>query len=67
MMRTVEPHGLLFYNGGKPGAGGFIALEVYDGLLWLVMDVGDGPARYRFSDKRVDDGKPHKVGNCWPL
>ena len=59
--RTIEPHGLMLYNGGRPGAPDFIAVEVYDGIVYLVLDVGSGPHRYTANDGRMDDGKPHSV------
>ena len=60
-MRTIEAHGLILYNGGRPGTPDFIAIEMYDGILYLVLDLGGGPQRYKFSDDRVDDGEPHYV------
>ena len=41
-MRTVEPHGLLLFNGGRPGGADFFAVEMYDGILYAVLNLGDG-------------------------
>lgn len=57
--RTVEPDGLMLYNGGSPGVPDFIAVEMFDGIPYLVIDLGDGVHRYPFSEEEVNDGVPH--------
>ena len=59
--RTTEPHGLMMYNGGRPGTSDFVAIEMYDGILYFVIDVGSGVKRYRFSNDQLNDGQPHEV------
>ena len=59
--RTQEPHGLMLYNGGKPGTRDFVAVEMYDGVVYLVIDLGDGVHRYPFSFDALNDGEPHKL------
>ena len=60
--RTTSPHGLLLYNGGRLGSAHFIALELYDGIVYLVMNLGGGAQRYALSaTQRVDDGRTHAV------
>lgn len=63
--RTSEPSGLLLFSHGslrgtapdrKPRAD-FFALELLDGLLYLVMDMGSGSIKMKASDKRLDDGQ----------
>ncbi len=47
--RTVEPHGLLLYNGGNPGLRDFVAIEIFDGIPYFVIDLGDAVQRYPFT------------------
>ncbi|TNN76213.1 Neurexin-1 [Liparis tanakae] len=61
--RTTEPAGLLLFGHGglqgppdlKPRAD-FFALELLDGLLHLVMDMGSGSIKIKAGDRRLDDG-----------
>ncbi|XP_053703292.1 neurexin-2-like isoform X2 [Synchiropus splendidus] len=62
--RTIEPSGLLLFSHGslqgaqpdkKPRAD-FFALELLDGFLYLVMDMGSGSIKMKASNKRLDDG-----------
>ena len=60
--RTVEPHGLMLYNGGQPGKRDFIAVEMYDGVAYFVIDLGDGVHRFPFGDgAMVNDGEEHGI------
>ena len=43
--RTTEPHNLILFNGPKPGHSDFMAVEMHDGILYFVIDLGDGPYR----------------------
>lgn len=63
--RTTEPGGLLLFSHGslqgaqpdkKPRAD-FFAIELLDGLLYLVMDMGSGSIKMKASNKRLDDGE----------
>ncbi|XP_024118384.1 neurexin-2 isoform X2 [Oryzias melastigma] len=63
--RTSEPSGLLLFSHGslhgaqpdrKPRAD-FFAVELLDGLLYLVMDMGSGSIKVKASDKRLDNGE----------
>lgn len=62
--RTTEPMGLLLFSHGslqdampdKPRAD-FFAIELLDGFLFLVMDMGSGSIKMKASDKRLDDGE----------
>ncbi|XP_008279289.1 neurexin-2-beta isoform X2 [Stegastes partitus] len=63
--RTTEPSGLLLFSHGslqgtlpdrKPRAD-FFAIELLDGFLYLVMDMGSGSIKMKASNKRLDDGE----------
>ncbi|XP_031175901.1 neurexin 2a isoform X12 [Sander lucioperca] len=63
--RTTEPIGLLLFSHGslqgvqpdrKPRAD-FFAMELLDGFLYLVMDMGSGSIKMKASNKRLDDGE----------
>ncbi|XP_061559363.1 neurexin-2-like isoform X6 [Phycodurus eques] len=63
--RTTEPSGLLLFShgsllgalpGSKPRAD-FFAIELLDGFLYLVMDMGSGSIKMKASNKRLDDGQ----------
>ncbi|KAM7374324.1 hypothetical protein PAMP_006990 [Pampus punctatissimus] len=63
--RTTEPSGLLLFSHGnllgtqpdrKPRAD-FFAIELLDGFLYLVMDMGSGSIKIKASNQRLDDGK----------
>ncbi|XP_077402064.1 neurexin-2-beta isoform X14 [Vanacampus margaritifer] len=63
--RTTEPSGLLLFSHGSPlGAppeskprADFFAIELLDGFLYLVMDMGSGSIKMKASSKRLDDGQ----------
>ncbi|XP_035999028.1 neurexin 2a isoform X8 [Fundulus heteroclitus] len=63
--RTTEPSGLLLFSHGsqqgvlpdrKPRAD-FFAIELLEGFLYLVMDMGSGSIKIKASTKRLDDGE----------
>ncbi|AWP00082.1 putative neurexin-2-like, partial [Scophthalmus maximus] len=63
--RTTEPSGLLLFSHGslqgtqpdrKPRAD-FFAMELLDGFLYLVMDMGSGSIKMRASNARLSDGE----------
>lgn len=64
--RTSEPSGLLLFSHGslrggaqpdrKPRAD-FFAIELMDGFLYLVMDMGSGSIKMKAGSKRLDDGE----------
>lgn len=55
--KSLEPNGLLFYNGGKRGE--FIAIELVNGHIHYVFDMGDGPITMR------DRSRVHMNDNRW--
>lgn len=55
--KTLEPNGLLFYNGGKRND--FIAVELVNGHIHYVFDMGDGAITIR------DRARVHMNDNRW--
>lgn len=66
--RTTEPNGLLLFSQGRrPGAaaGGhssaqradYFAMELLDGYLYLLLDMGSGGIKLRASSRKVNDGE----------
>ena len=59
--RTNEPNGLLMYNSGMETDSDFFALEILEGYLYLLMDLGDGAIKVKAVEDKVADGLPHIV------
>ncbi|CAH1791707.1 unnamed protein product, partial [Owenia fusiformis] len=59
--QTTEPNGLLMYNNGAETRSDFFALELLDGQLYMIMDLGSGAIKERVSKQKIADGAPHKV------
>ncbi|KAK7926118.1 hypothetical protein WMY93_008428 [Mugilogobius chulae] len=64
--RTSEPSGLLLFGhgslkGNQTPRADFFALEILNGLLYMVMDMGSGSVKMKASEKRLDDGEWHHV------
>ncbi|NP_001240692.1 neurexin [Aplysia californica] len=59
--RTVEPGGLMMYSNGGRDSKDFFALELLDGHLYLVLDMGSGILKIQASKLPVSDGRPHDV------
>nr|XP_055074496.1 neurexin 2b isoform X7 [Misgurnus anguillicaudatus] len=66
--RTTEPSGLLLFSHGKaqstkeqrPGREmktDYFAMELLDGFLYLLMDMGSGSIKLKTSNKKVNDGE----------
>jgi neurexin len=55
--KSLEPNGLLFYNGGRRND--FIAVELVNGHIHYVFDLGDGPITIR------DKARIHMNDNRW--
>nr|XP_023867574.1 neurexin-2-like [Salvelinus alpinus] len=66
--RTTEPSGLLLFSHGrtqgpkeqKPGRdmkSDYFAMELLDGFLYLLMDMGSGSIKLKTSNKKVNDGE----------
>ncbi|XP_023287827.1 neurexin-3, partial [Orussus abietinus] len=58
--KTREPNGLLLYNAGRERD--FIAVELVNGHIHYVFDLGDGPVRVRDNSRsKLNDGRWHAV------
>ncbi|XP_055322303.1 neurexin-3 isoform X3 [Sitodiplosis mosellana] len=55
--KTLEANGLLFYNGGRRND--FIAIELVNGKVHYIFDLGDGPITLR------DTSRIHMNDNRW--
>ncbi|XP_060788769.1 neurexin 3a [Neoarius graeffei] len=70
--RTSEPNGLILFTHGKPqdrkAAGSqkntkvdFFAVELLDGSLYLLLDMGSGTIKVKATQNKVNDGSWHHV------
>ncbi|XP_076128164.1 neurexin 3b isoform X40 [Alosa pseudoharengus] len=70
--RTSEPNGLILYTQGKPqdrrDARGqrnnkvdFFAVELLEGSLYLLLDMGSGTIKVKATQSKVNDGNWHHV------
>ncbi|XP_077056996.1 neurexin 1a isoform X21 [Siphateles boraxobius] len=72
--RTTEPNGLLLFSHGKPKPQqqkdpkspktlkvDFFAIEMLDGHLYLLLDMGSGTTKTRAVNKKVNDGEWYHV------
>ncbi|KAL2098546.1 hypothetical protein ACEWY4_005026 [Coilia grayii] len=71
--RTTEPNGLILFTHGKPQdrktAGGsqkntkvdFFAVELLDGSLYLLLDMGSGTIKVKATQNKVNDGTWYHV------
>ncbi|XP_074132304.1 neurexin-2-beta isoform X2 [Sminthopsis crassicaudata] len=65
--RTTEPNGLLLFSQGRRAGGGqgghgaaradYFAMELLDGYLYLLLDMGSGGIKLRASNRKVNDGE----------
>ncbi|KAL4612984.1 neurexin-1a isoform X14 [Arapaima gigas] len=70
--RTTEPNGLLLFSHGRPKPHkdtrgpqtlkvDFFAIEMLDGHLYLLLDMGSGTTKTRAVNKKVNDGEWYHV------
>ncbi|KAG7257129.1 hypothetical protein CRUP_007886, partial [Coryphaenoides rupestris] len=72
--RTTEPNGLMLFSHGKPRQQqrkdprtpptikvDFFAIEMLDGHLYLLLDMGSGTTKTRAIDRKVNDGEWYHV------
>ncbi|XP_067343908.1 neurexin 1a isoform X4 [Channa argus] len=72
--RTTEPNGLMLFSHGKPRQQqrkdprtpptvkvDFFAIEMLDGHLYLLLDMGSGTTKTKAHDKKVNDGEWYHV------
>uniref|UniRef100_A0A8C2G4Q6 Neurexin 2 n=1 Tax=Cyprinus carpio TaxID=7962 RepID=A0A8C2G4Q6_CYPCA len=62
--RTTEPNGLLLFSHGRPQSSkdhrpkvDFFAMELLEGFLYLLMDMGSGSIKMKVGNKKVNDGE----------
>ncbi|XP_065143196.1 neurexin-2-beta isoform X4 [Paramisgurnus dabryanus] len=62
--RTTEPNGLLLFSHGRQQGAkdrrprvDFFAMELLDGFLYLLMDMGSGSIKMKTGNKKVNDGE----------
>uniref|UniRef100_A0A915D4Y4 Neurexin n=1 Tax=Ditylenchus dipsaci TaxID=166011 RepID=A0A915D4Y4_9BILA len=64
-LRSSELDGLILYHGLKTfqnqSTSDFIAFELIDGHLYLIVNLGSGHVRLQTTSKRVNDGNWHTV------
>uniref|UniRef100_A0A4W6FHP8 Neurexin 1b n=1 Tax=Lates calcarifer TaxID=8187 RepID=A0A4W6FHP8_LATCA len=69
--RTTEPNGLMLFSHGKPRQilmlcvfdlqVDFFAIEMLDGHLYLLLDMGSGTTKTKAIDRKVNDGEWYHV------
>nr|XP_048698862.1 neurexin-1 isoform X14 [Caretta caretta] len=70
--RTTEPNGLILFSHGKPRHQkdakhpqmvkvDFFAIEMLDGYLYLLLDMGSGTIKIKALQKKVNDGEWYHV------
>uniref|UniRef100_A0A671X5C9 Neurexin 3a n=1 Tax=Sparus aurata TaxID=8175 RepID=A0A671X5C9_SPAAU len=65
--RTTEPNGLILFTHGKPQEKGcgmhvdFFAVELLDGSLYLLLDMGSGTIKVKATQTKVNDGAWYHV------
>ncbi|XP_063921501.1 neurexin 1 isoform X2 [Zophobas morio] len=60
--RTNEANGLILFNGGvRPPRVDLFAIEIYNGHIYVHLDLGSGHSKQRGSRRRIDDGSWHDV------
>ncbi|XP_055852280.1 neurexin-1a isoform X2 [Episyrphus balteatus] len=58
--KTVEPNGLLLYNGGRRND--FVSIELVNGHIHYTFDLGDGPVTIRDKSRiHMNDNRWHSV------
>ncbi|OTF69070.1 neurexin-1b-alpha-like protein [Euroglyphus maynei] len=63
-IRTNEANGVLLYTDGKHEKNttrDYFALELLDGHVYLLMNLGTSPVKVKATNKRVDDGHWHMI------
>ncbi|XP_060517696.1 neurexin 1 isoform X2 [Cylas formicarius] len=59
--RTNEANGLILFNSGAPAKPDLFAVEIYNGHIYIYLDLGGGLSKQRGSRRRIDDGTWHEV------
>jgi len=58
--RTIQQHGILMVTSPSPGRSDFFAVELSDGNLYALFNLGGHTQRFLIGTD-VDDGRPHSV------
>jgi len=58
--KTIQPHGLMMVTSPSPGRSDFFAVELSDGDLYVVLNLGVQTQRFLIGTG-VNDGQPHHV------
>lgn len=59
-VKTYSRHGVLLYNSGLNSRSDFVAVELIDGRVRLLIDKGNGPAELQ-TEASVADGRWHSL------
>ncbi|XP_033109086.1 neurexin-3-like isoform X2 [Anneissia japonica] len=59
--RTIEPNGLLMYSMGSETNGDFFGVELFEGRLFVIINLGGGITRFMPYSKLFNDGYWHNV------
>ncbi|XP_067682448.1 neurexin 1-like isoform X3 [Haliotis asinina] len=59
--QTTESNGVIMFNPGPEGHTDFFAVEMLDGHLYMIVDLGSGSKKVKASRNPVSDGNPHEV------
>ena len=64
-IKTNEPHGLLMFNNGVSNGLGlsrdYFAIEILEGQVYLLLNLGSMPIKVKASHKRIDDSNWHVI------
>lgn len=65
-LKTTESDGLILYNGGT--GQDFFAMELFQGFLFYVYDMGEGPQRVKANvNQPINDNNWHEVSRLTGL
>ncbi|XP_033634372.1 neurexin-1-like isoform X4 [Asterias rubens] len=59
--RSNEPNAVIMYSSGSEEISDFLAFELLDGYLYIILDLGSGPAREKAYTFPLNDGDWHHV------
>jgi len=58
--KTIQPHGVMLVTSSRPGRSDFFAVELSDGDLYALVNLGGQTKRFLIGTG-VNDGQPHQV------
>ncbi|XP_022103696.1 neurexin-1-like isoform X2 [Acanthaster planci] len=59
--RTNEPNAVIMYSSGSDEMSDFLAFELLEGYLYVILDLGSGPVREKAYTFPLNDGEWHHV------